>query len=152
MYKLIRQITIVLLFTLLIAACNLPARQINNVTPSSPTSTLEVEEVANLPVEVSPPANTDGAETVFVPGGVFWMGSPDTDEDANEDEMPYHQVTQSGFYIYTHEVTNEMYAACVEARACLPIQIHESGTTTHYDDPAYADYPVVGVDWLMAND
>ncbi len=136
-------IAIFVFFTLLVVACNLPKGS-QPVEPTSSTetfvqvvSTESAEEALNR--EVPPPANTDGAETVFVPGAVFWMGSRDTDEDAGEDEMPFHQVTQSGFYIYTHEVTNAMYAACVEDRACLPVRVYESGPTTHYGDPEFAD-------------
>lgn len=98
------------------------------------------------------PTNTDGAETILIPGGTFWMGSDETDADADEDEMPRHQVTLSSFYIYTHEVTNAMYAKCVSAGGCWPVHVLESGPTTHYNDPAYADHPVVGVTWDMARD
>ena len=138
-----------------ILACNLPIVGRNATPTTEPgimlgsTPGLVVTDSAGSPPV---PANTDGAETVLVPGGTFWMGSEETDTEANVDEIPRHQVTHSGFYIYTHEVTNEMYARCVEAGACLPIQIFESGPTTHYGDPEYAEYPVVGVDWLMAED
>ena len=138
-----------------ILACNLPFGR-NNTATLTPEPGAILAGTPGLalidPGSPPAPANTDGAETVLVPGGTFWMGSEDTDTEANIDEMPRHQVTISGFYIYTHEVTNEMYARCVEAGACMPIQIFESGPTTHYSDPAYAEYPVVGVDWLMAED
>lgn len=98
------------------------------------------------------PTNTDGAETILIPGGTFWMGSETTEVDADDDEMPRHQVTLDGFYIYTHEVTNEMYAACVVAGGCLPVRTLESGPTSHHDDPTYVENPISGVDWLMARD
>jgi sulfatase modifying factor 1 len=98
------------------------------------------------------PTNTDGAETIVIPGGTFWMGSEEADTVADEDEKPRHQVTLGTFPIYTHEVTNEMYARCIEAGACTPIQVLEGGPTSHYDDPAFAEHPVVGVDWNMADD
>ncbi|OGO12444.1 MAG: hypothetical protein A2Y93_09095, partial [Chloroflexi bacterium RBG_13_68_17] len=98
------------------------------------------------------PTNTDGAETILIPGGTFWMGSEDWDAEAEADERPRHQVTLGGFRIYTHEVTHAMYARCVEARVCIPVSALPGGPTSHYGDPAFDDYPVSGVDWLMARD
>jgi len=112
---------------------------------------VEVGE-SGAPVDPSVPTNTDGAETIVIPGGTFWMGSNETEALADEDEMPRHEVTLGTFPIYTHEVTNAMYARCVEAGACAPVQILEGGPTAHYDDPAFAEHPVVGVDWNMADD
>ncbi len=102
------------------------------------------------PESVITPA--DGAETILIPGGSFQMGSADADAQADEDEKPVHTVTLDDFYLYTHEVTNEMYAACVDAGACTPVKELASGPTAHTSDPAYADYPVVGVTWNMADD
>ncbi len=127
---------------LAIGSCNLPF-----FTPATPTSTPESEEPEPDPVA---PANTDGAETIRIPGGTFLMGSAESDTQADEDERPVHQVSVGTFYLYTHEVTNEMYAACAAAGACLPVNEMDSGPTTHYSDDAYAEYPVVGVDWNMA--
>jgi formylglycine-generating enzyme required for sulfatase activity len=53
------------------------------------------------------PTNTDGAETIVIPGGTFWMGSENTDVLADGDELPRHQVTLGSFPICIHEVTNE---------------------------------------------
>ncbi len=98
------------------------------------------------------PHNTDGAEVTYIPGGTFQMGSAAPDELADEDEFPQHQVTVSDLYIYTYEVTNQMYNVCVEAGYCIIPNILESGSASHYGDLEYADHPVVGVDWLMARD
>ncbi len=126
------------LLLLIAAACNLPGSLGGNTT--------------NTPEALPPPSNTDGAETILIPGATFWMGSTDTDTLAAVDEMPFHRVTLDSFYLYTHEVTNKMYAACVDAGFCLPINVMESGPTTHYGNTAYDEYPVVGVDWNMARD
>jgi formylglycine-generating enzyme required for sulfatase activity len=42
-----------------------------------------------------------GATFVLIPAGSFWMGS----KNGNDDEIPVHHVTLSGFYIMTTEVT-----------------------------------------------
>ncbi|MBI4730561.1 MAG: formylglycine-generating enzyme family protein [Chloroflexi bacterium] len=133
----------VLLILLGIASCNIPFFTPGDEdTPVSP----------DVPTNPDAPSNTDGAETILIPAAIFWMGSETADTLADDDETPQHQVTLNGFYIYTHEVTNGMYAECVAAGGCLPVTVMESGPTTHYGDPAYADYPVVGVDWNMADD
>ncbi len=97
------------------------------------------------------PANTLGAEVISIPGGTFWMGSDPSDALADTDEFPAHQVTLSGYSIYTHEVTNGQYANCVEAGECSPIRARANGPLGHASDPAYGDYPVVGVTWEMAD-
>ncbi|MEW6718359.1 MAG: SUMF1/EgtB/PvdO family nonheme iron enzyme [Chloroflexota bacterium] len=145
--------TIIILLSM-VTACTLPF--LGGAGPATPEEggvtapgTGGVVPVASGP---GAPTNTDGAETIFIPGGTFWMGSDESDTEADVDEMPRHKVTLDGFYIYTHEVTNEMYAACVAAGACMPVHALENGPTTHYGDPASSDHPVVGVDWVMARD
>ncbi len=134
---------IILFGFLLLTSCNL------QLPGSGDTGDRRGTPTASRPAA---PANSDGAETILIPGGTFWMGSETTDAQAEADERPRHQVTLDSFYIYTHEVTNAMYDKCVEAGACLPIQKMKSGPTSHYDDAAYAEHPVTGVDWLMARD
>ena len=48
---------------------------------------------------------------VNVDGGTFMMGASANDTDANEDEMPAHQVTVSSFAIGQTEVTQELWKA-----------------------------------------
>jgi formylglycine-generating enzyme required for sulfatase activity len=48
-------------------------------------------------------------EMVPIPGGTFTMGSPETEENRNEDEGPQHQVTISPFWMGRHEVTWDEY-------------------------------------------
>jgi formylglycine-generating enzyme required for sulfatase activity len=63
------------------------------------------------------------SDMVTVPAGPFMMGcnSP-IDQNCNPDESPYHSADLSGFAIDTTEVTQEAYAACAQAGACLVIQ------------------------------
>ena len=56
----------------------------------------------------------DGMKMVYVPAGEFQMGS----EDGEDDEKPVHTVYLDAFWIDQTEVTNTMYARCVEAGAC----------------------------------
>ena len=49
-------------------------------------------------------------EMVQIPGGLFTMGSPKTEEGRNSDEGPQHEVTVSSFWVMETEVTQELWA------------------------------------------
>jgi formylglycine-generating enzyme required for sulfatase activity len=85
---------------------------------------------------------------IFVPGAIFSMGS----DEGERDEEPAHLVSMDAFYIDETEVTNGQYQLCVEAGNCRPPS--RANPTTHpayYGDPAFADYPVLFVNWYQAN-
>jgi len=48
-------------------------------------------------------------EMVELSGGTFWMGSPDTDAEAYDDEKPQHEVTVSAFAIGRYPITRGLY-------------------------------------------
>jgi formylglycine-generating enzyme required for sulfatase activity len=51
-----------------------------------------------------------------------------------------------------HEVTNARFKACVHAGRCKPPQLVSSHLRAHYfDDPMFADYPVIFVEWQQAS-
>lgn len=133
-----------LLLSLVLAACGGSAA---SPPDFAPTATPDID----IPIEDL---------LVFVPGGPFIMGSdPEVDTLAREDELPARRVTLSGFHIYRNEVTNEMYAQCVEAGECTSPAVIEDEqdpeadtATQHYGDPEYKDHPVVGVNWYQAQD
>jgi formylglycine-generating enzyme required for sulfatase activity len=99
---------------------------------------------------------------VYVPAKEFIMGSSNAQVDialalCNEylggcqrswfsGEQPQHPVSLDAFYIDKTEVTNAQYRACVEAGAC-----DAPSDTIYYDDPNYAQHPVVYVNWYQAN-
>ncbi len=83
----------------------------------------------------------------LVPSGKFTMGSDNLyPNDSNSgDEGPAHTVFLDAFYIDKYDVTNALYKNCVDAGGCsLP------GDITKYNDPQYANHPVVYVDWNQA--
>jgi len=98
------------------------------------------------PTETSLPINSpgnsqvtpiDGMEMVYVPEGDFLMGS-----NLDSDEKPSHKVYLDAFWIDKTEVTNAMYARCVNSGTCeLP-----SGRY-YYSISDYASHPVVYVTW-----
>ncbi|OAD22617.1 serine/threonine protein kinase, partial [Candidatus Thiomargarita nelsonii] len=50
-------------------------------------------------------------EMVYVPGGTFLMGSPETEEGKYDDEGPQHQVTIAPFYMSKYPVTQAQWQA-----------------------------------------
>ncbi len=85
----------------------------------------------------------DGSLLDAVPNsGPFLMGR-------NGPDNPQHKVTVSDFWIYSTEVSNQMYAWCVSLGKCSP--------PDKTDDPKFANAsaandPVVGVTWQQASD
>ncbi|PSB05200.1 bifunctional serine/threonine-protein kinase/formylglycine-generating enzyme family protein [Merismopedia glauca] len=50
-------------------------------------------------------------EMVAIPGGTFMMGSPDNEEERNDNESPQHQVTIAPFCMGKYPVTQEQFEA-----------------------------------------
>lgn len=90
-------------------------------------------------------SSIDGARYVYVPAGVFLMGS---DEEGGFDEKPQHEVALDAFWIMQTEVTNEQYEKCVIADACSPPSHPDWGTDEFW--AAYDLHPVTYVTWEQA--
>jgi formylglycine-generating enzyme required for sulfatase activity len=104
---------------------NSPTSQLTNTPPTNPVAGDPWMQII------------DGMTLVFVPAGKFTMGSGE-----NLDQQPIHQVDMDAFWIDQTEVTNNMYAKCVDAGKCdLP------NFPLHYYDSSYANHPVVFVSW-----
>ena len=63
-------------------------------------------------------SNIDGMRLHYVPAGKFNMGN----DNGWAGQKPAHEVDLDAFWIDETEVTNRMYALCVQAGACLPPQ------------------------------
>jgi iron(II)-dependent oxidoreductase len=74
---------------------------------------------------------------VYIPGGVFMMGSPHGDSD----ERPVHRVKLWPFYMDQYEITNIQYRKFIKETNYPP--------PPFWDDPSWNDalQPVVGVSW-----
>jgi len=54
-------------------------------------------------------AERGGYELIRIPGGVFMMGSPESEEGNYDNEWPLHRVNVPDFYMGRYPVTNEEY-------------------------------------------
>ena len=112
----------------------------------TPQPTITVMPTPTFGIGSTRISEKDGATLVYVPAGEFAMGSTDQDSLASKDERPQHPVTLDAFWIDQTEVTNAMYAKCVNAGNCKP-----PINTDHFINTGYANHPVVSVDWSQAN-
>ena len=85
---------------------------------------------------------------ILVPAGSVLVGSP----DGPANEAPEHRVSLDAFFIDQFEVSNSQYLNCVEVGNCTQANLRHSYTNTNYrNDPAYGDFPVIGISWNQAN-
>ena len=128
-------------------------------------SPLDKEEAQKLLEDIGQstftPTPNQLSGMVLVPAGAFLMGSDVNDTLAEcqifnsdckrslfEAEEPPHDVYLDEFYIDVYEVTNAQYDECVLYGTCDPPGDFSSMTrANYYDDPGYADYPVIYVSW-----
>jgi formylglycine-generating enzyme required for sulfatase activity len=127
-------------------------------TEASATPTSESPIDTETPTESSPSTTTPypteitdskGVSMVFVQAGDFQMGYRKGDPD----EKQVHTVDLAAYYIDKYEVTNALYRACEKDGGCKPPI--KTGSATHnnyYGISGFVEYPVIYVDWNMAND
>ena len=97
---------------------------------------LDLSTEAALPARRT---DTRRVSMVFVPSGEFIMGD--------------NTVHLDSFWIDKTEVTNAMYARCVQAGTCSPPRSSRSHTRErYYGNPAFENYPVIYVSWEDASD
>ncbi|MEL7645519.1 MAG: SUMF1/EgtB/PvdO family nonheme iron enzyme [Anaerolineaceae bacterium] len=131
----------------------------SSCAPAQPTatSTVPIETTPTNPPLPTTPLNIPPAPEgmVIVPAGEFRMGCDPAQNSGYacpKDELPLHTLTLKAFFIDRYEVTNARYAECVQAQACRPPLVLSSETREHYyDDPSFADFPVVNVSWKDAD-
>lgn len=114
-------------------------------TPTqTPTATPTATQTTPIPVTM-----------VDVPAGEFQMGCDPSHNGgyscSSLSELPLHAVYLDAFQIDKYEVTNSQYALCVADGSCTPPSNFSSVTRpSYYNNPSYADYPVVYVTWDQA--
>ncbi len=129
----------VTLIFLLLASCSL-------VLPTPATLTPAVLPTPGIGSTMY--SKNDGTTLFYVPTGEFAMGS----ENGEPNEKPVHAVYLDAFWIDPTEVTNKKYSLCVKAGACIePLYKSSASRASYYGNSEFDNYPVVYVDWNMAN-
>jgi formylglycine-generating enzyme required for sulfatase activity len=115
----------------------------------SETPTVTLSPSPTLGIGSSQVSPIDGMTLLYVPEGPFTMGA----DYGYSGERPVHEVTLSAFWVDQTEVTNGMYALCVEAGNCAsPIRKSSNLIDYYYGFESYADYPVIFISWQDAAD
>lgn len=89
-------------------------------TPSPTVIRSSTPEPSDTPRPTTLPGSTkvsniDGMTLVYIPAGVFNMGSTETNIGSDYDEYPQHVVSLEAFWINQTVVTNSMYAKFLNA-------------------------------------
>ncbi len=114
-----------------------------------PTQMAEIDEEENISLGVVEPpptvvedlGNGITLEMVKIPGGEFWMGSPEVEEGSYNDERPRHKVRVSPFLMGKYPVTQAQWRAVVN----LPqVERHLNPDPSYYKGD---NRPVEKVSW-----
>ena len=87
----------------------------------------------------------DGMTLLSVPAGEFKMGS-----ETYNGEKPFHKVNLDAFWIDRTEVTNKMYALCVDASDCqdqTDFTLRSAARYLYYGNHDFDNYPVIYTTW-----
>ena len=124
------------------------ANTLTETPPPSATATptqAPSPEIESGALQTSP---KDGMVQVYVDAGNFEMGST----EGESGEAPVHTIYLNAYWIDRTEVTNAMYAQCVQAGACAePSKSGSYDREDYYGNVQYDDYPVFFVDWYDAS-
>ena len=105
--------------------------------------------VSDAPATLTSPS---GVELVWVPGGTFIMGSPETEEGRQPDERP-HEVTVGPLYVMRTEVTQQLWARVMDGAQPARDRIYRYGDETYscgtYEGISLvgSTFPVMCVSW-----
>jgi len=145
-----------------------PAQSVEEPTVLSPTAAAPAatevpQQPREVPVEPTQSnfriSEVDQMEQIYIPAGDFFMGSDDSEAKLTVEggraypEIPIHTVYLDGYWFDKFEVTNRQYSLCVDAGVCKKPNYVRSYTREHYyDNPEFANYPVLYVDWFMSQE
>ncbi|TAF52884.1 MAG: hypothetical protein EAZ61_07425 [Oscillatoriales cyanobacterium] len=83
--------------------------------------TVQVDQVGKIvkrhiiePEYFTERVNGIGIEMVAIPGGRFWMGSPDGEAGRDDDESPQHEVSVPDFFLGKFTVTQAQWRAVAQ--------------------------------------
>jgi formylglycine-generating enzyme len=166
----IRGIFLIIVTAVLASSCGLLGGSRTEVSPTTGWKYGDPEMGGLFEVKATYEQET-GPGLVFVDGGTFTMGRTQDDVMYNWNNVP-RRVSVSSFYMDETEVANVDYREYLHwlRRVYLdypevyrnalpdttvwrsPLGYNEPYVETYFRHPAFNDYPVVGVNWLQAND
>lgn len=134
-------------------------------TPSPTQSPVSASSTAVIHTNQTMVSDKDGMILLYVPAGEFMMGMNAEDALAEcekfsshcqldwfKDGEPPHLVSLDAFWIDQTEVTNAMYAECVQDGKCDPPGSTKSfAGGSYYGYPVFDNYPVIFVSWEAAS-
>lgn len=159
----------IVLLAVLVSSCGLFSGKGKKGSSSRTTGwEYNSEETGNIP-NISGYEQETGPGLVFVQGGTFTMGRVEQDVMYRWDNYP-RRVTVASFYMdetevsnqdyreYTHWITRVFPGDRAKLESALPdtaqwrreLAYNEPYVTNYFRHPAYAEYPVVGIDWEQA--
>jgi formylglycine-generating enzyme required for sulfatase activity len=133
-------------------ASQTPSLFIGNPLTSTPTVTLVHSRTPfPTPPRVANPGDiwvspADGMNLVFIPAGEFLMGFNEGDPAAPADAKPQRKITLNGYWMDRLEVTNEMFAAFVEATGYIT-DSETKGESLVFDEKVLDWVSVPGAYW-----
>jgi formylglycine-generating enzyme required for sulfatase activity len=142
-----------LLFFIFLVSCTpLTATPESNASPEAATSTAPaVTPTPAIAAGTHRQSEIDGMVQLYIPAGKFPMGTQTDGDWIGEDEFPLHEVYLDAFWMDQTEITIEEYQKCISSGECTPPHSTESETKkSYFDNPEFADYPVIQVDWEQA--
>ena len=167
-------IPLVLISVLIVSGCSLlgGGKDPSQTGNSSQTTGWEYNNPDNGGFEVKTDyVEVAGPGLVLVEGGTYTMGQTEQDVTYDWNNIP-RRVTVTSFYMDQTEVRNVDYREYLNwiSRVFIdypdvhrnalpdtlvwrsPLAYNEPYVEYYFRHPAYNEYPVVGVDWLQAND
>jgi formylglycine-generating enzyme len=165
----LKSIFSLVIISALLASCGMLGGKKTEVSSSTGWSYND-PEMGGFEVKASYEQET-GPGLVFVAGGTFTMGRTQEDVMYDWNNVP-RRISVSSFYMDETEVTNvdyreylhwlrrvyidypEVYKKALPDTTVWrsPLGYNEPYVQTYFRHPAFNDYPVVGVNWLQAND
>ena len=109
-----------------VSECKVPVEASDTATKHSVGDTMIMQLPGGVPLEM-----------VWIPAGSFMMGSPETEQDRNDDEGPQRKVTLNGFWMGKYQLTKRQWTSVMGTMPWL-------GKEYVLDDP---DSPAVWVSW-----
>jgi formylglycine-generating enzyme len=165
----LKSIFSLVIFSVIMSSCGLLGGGKSGVSPTTGWMYND-PELGGFEVKTKYEQET-GPGLVFIAGGTFTMGRTQEDVMYDWNNTP-RRVSVSSFYMDETEVTNVDYREYLHwlrrvytdhplvYRNALPdttvwrspLGYNEPYVETYFRHPAFNDYPVVGVNWVQAND